>query len=352
MEKSLAAMHQARLRHPVTLIYGSSDEQVGLFVRCHAADREAVLEPIVANYPHSTVTLVEKGSRPGECASAEYAVWHSDVQLVPELFPILRHAQFEDALNRNFADPVSGLFRAILPEPQVNCRIEISIRPATRHRWHEARESIQLLDREFFRKHHRLASWFARRNTRPRRWMLARLLGLLARCTPQHNHTALESSASRLHEREDDLLAASEKLGGHLFETTIRLSVEVSHHQPPGDSPRFSGEPDCRPDRANRRHAGTAVATEDSGTVHTVELKRSGLRCSGSSGDIGPAYRSNSKSICIDRIRRMAGALGAFTKSRLATFKSTRPYCKTSTSRPPSFLLSHEELATLWHPPT
>ena len=319
MEKSLAAMHQARLRYSVTLIYGSSDEQVGLFVRCHAADREAVLEPIVANYPQATVTLVEEGSRTGECAPGEGSVWHSDVQLVPELFPILRHAQFEDALNRNFADPVSGLFRAILPEPRVNCRIEISIRPATRHRCHEARESIQLLDREFFRKHHRLASWFARRNTRPRRWMLARLLGLLARCTPQHNHAALESSASRLHEREDDLLAASEKLGGHLFETTIRLSVEVSHHQPLGDNPRLSGEPDAS---AFRLISGDRVSAIDLNTQ------------------------------AIDRIRRMAGALGAFTKSRLATFKSTRPSRKPSTSCPPSFLMSHEELATLWHPPT
>ena len=26
------------------------------------------------------------------------------LELVPELFPILRHAQFEDMLNRNFAD--------------------------------------------------------------------------------------------------------------------------------------------------------------------------------------------------------------------------------------------------------
>ncbi len=62
MEKSLAAMHQARLRHSVTLMYGSTDEQVGLFVRCHVADREAVLEPIVANYPHATIAVVEEGS--------------------------------------------------------------------------------------------------------------------------------------------------------------------------------------------------------------------------------------------------------------------------------------------------
>ena len=140
-----------------------------------------------------------------------------------------------------------------------------------------------------------LASWFARRNTQPRRWMLARLPGLLARCTPQPTHTTLETSANRLHQREDDLLAASEKLGGHLFETTIRLSVEVSHHQPLGDSPRFSGESDCRPDRANRRRAGTAIATENAATMETVQWGRSGLRCSGSRGDIISAYRGSSE---------------------------------------------------------
>ena len=282
-------MHQARLRHSVTLIYGSSNEQVGLFVRCSAIDRDAVLQPMIANYPHANLTHIEQEAVASESSETTSNFWHCDVQLVPELFPILRHAQFEDALNHNFADPVSGVFRSILPEPNVNCRIEICIRPATQHRCHEARESIQLLDREFFRKHHRLAGWFARRNTRPRRWKLAQLLGLLARCTPQSSHTTLESSASRLHEREDDLLAASEKLGGHLFETTIRLSVKIS---------------------------------------------------------------AKTDAQASDRLRRMAGALGAFTKSRLATFKSTRPSCKSSTKPLPSFLMSHEELATLWHPPT
>ena len=289
IEKSLAAMHQARLRHSVTLIYGSTDEQVGLFVRCDPADRDTVLEPIVANYPQATVTLVEEGSVAVEGSESQCEVWHSDVQLVPELFPILRHAQFEDALNHNFADPVSGLFRAILPEPEVNCRIEITIRPATRRRCHEARTTIQLLNREFFRKHHRLAGWFARRNTRPYRWHVARMIGLLARCTPQPNHTTLETSTSRLHEREDDLQAASDKLGGHLFETTVRLTVEVSQGR---------------------------------------------------------------EEVAGDHIRRMAGALGAFTKSRLATFKSTRPVCDSSQKRLTSFLMSNEELATIWHPPT
>ena len=63
MEKALASMHQARLRYPVSLVYGSHEGQIGLFVRCHAADRDAVMEPIVANYPQAAVTLVEEGRR-------------------------------------------------------------------------------------------------------------------------------------------------------------------------------------------------------------------------------------------------------------------------------------------------
>ena len=81
----------------------------------------------------------------------------------------------------------------------------------------------------------------------------------------------------------------------HPFETTIRLSVEVSHHQPPGDSPRFSGESDCRPDRANRRRAGPPIATENAATMETVQWGRSDSRCSGSRGDIVSAYRGPSE---------------------------------------------------------
>jgi hypothetical protein len=37
----------------------------------------------------------------------------------------------------------------------------------------------------------------------------------------------LEASTSRLHEREDDLQAASDKLSGHVFDCRIRLIVSA-----------------------------------------------------------------------------------------------------------------------------
>ena len=211
-----------------------------------------------------------------------------------ELFPILRHSQFEDMLNHNFADPVSGLLRAIRTDSELECRVEIAVSPATHRRCHAAQWAVHLLERDFFRRHHWLARHFAGRITWSGWWSpvwwLALFVGIRARWSSKPDHTALETSTSRVHEREEDLQAAADKLGGHLFETQLRIIVEAV----PG----------------REREAR-------------------------------------------ERLRQMAGALGAFTRSRLATFVSGPVRRGESTHRERSaFLLSHEELATLWHPPT
>ena len=58
-EKAFAALHQAKPRHTVTLVYGVREGQIGLFVWCHESDRDSVIEPIRAGYPDATVALVE-----------------------------------------------------------------------------------------------------------------------------------------------------------------------------------------------------------------------------------------------------------------------------------------------------
>lgn len=212
------------------------------------------------------------------------------LRLSPELYPILRHTQFEDLLNGNFADPITGILRAILPDQFICARIEITIASASHRRCHTAFRAVQRLDREFFHAHHRLARFFSSHITRRRGWYSAWLLGLIAAGTKRPLRTTLDTSSSRLHDREDDLQAAADKVGGHLFEAHILLVVHAS---------------------------------------------------------------SEHREKAFDRLHQMAGAFGAFTKSRLATFhlqrirpgRKARPFAK-------GFLLSHEELATLWHPPT
>jgi len=286
MEKALAAIHQARLRQgPMTLAYGCVDGQVALLLQCGAGDQEAVLGPIAAGYPQCSLVAVEDPVVP-----VGWTTWCVDVLLEPELFPILRHAQFEDLLNHTFADPVSSLLRAVRPDDSLRCRLEIRAVPASRRRCRAAGEAVKLLDRSFFRTHHHLAACFARHVLRGRWRPVAWLLGRIAARSQSPGHSLLDTSTSRLHEREEDLQAAADKIGGHLFECRMRLVVQ--------------GPPE--------RWAEAA-----------------------------------------ERLRSMAGALGAFTRSRLAMFRGggiRRGDCARRTSR--AFLLSHEELATLWHPPT
>jgi hypothetical protein len=295
MERALAAIHTSvsSARGPanhgqqrLTLEYGTHEERVGLFLRFPDDFEALVTGPITANYPNCSIVSIDQRGEVNPVGEK----WSAELELVPELLPILRHAQFEDLLNGNFADPITGILRAILPDESVYCRVEITITPASHRRCYLADRAVKQLDREFFRAHHRLARYFASHITRRCSWLLAWIIGIVASSTKRPARTTLETSSSRLHDREDDLQAASEKVGGHLFETHIHFIVSA-----PAEKER--------------------VAT--------------------------------------DRIRQMAGAFGAFVKSRLATFRMSRIHRgDVRQSRGRGFLLSHEELATLWHPPT
>ena len=286
MERALASIHQAdRSGEPVTLLYAVIEDRVALLVRVADHLEEFVTNPIAANYPNCSLTTIAEpdGAPPG------WETWSVELELCPELFPILRHAQFEDLLNRTFADPVSGILRSIRPADDVRCRIEMQITPAGPRRRRTAQRAIRLLDREFFRVHHRLAEFYAEHATRGAGRVPAWLLGILARQSPHEVRTPLDTSSSRLHEREEHLQAAFDKIGGHLFETHIRLVAQA--------------------------RGASAIAR--------------------------------------DRLQEMAGAFGAFTQSRLATFhvRHVRKGIPKNLSHRGN-LLSHEEIATLFHPPT
>jgi len=112
-------------------------------------------------------------------------------------------------------------------------------------------------------------------------------LGLLAR-GGDARWGRTDVSGGRQHEREDDVQAASDKIGGHLFEASISIALQADD----------------------------------------AKLAR-------------------------DRLRAIAGAFGSLTRSRLATFRISRirrGRCRLSHGR--GFLLSAEELATMFHPPT
>src|SRR5207247_2141894 len=158
------------------------------------------------NYPRSTLETVAEADDPALFSHEGTRCWTADIDLQPELYPILRHAQFEDLLNRSYADPIDSLLRALLPMEDGQCLVEFRTPPVTERRRRAAERAIRLLDRRFFRTHIRLAHFYAT-HAASRRWRLATLtFAAIARCSAATNHEGtLETSTARTHEREANL---------------------------------------------------------------------------------------------------------------------------------------------------
>ena len=290
MEQALAAIHQANAgRLPIEFAFGVQAGTVALSCRFPTKLAVAVAAQLSAHYPAATIErLAEMEAAP----ATGYQTWTMELRLRPDLFPIRRYAQFDDFLNRNVSDPLTGIFAALLPghAGRFHASIVIITRPAKSRRIRQARKAIRRLASPFFRSHGVLARWYASASSSSRATtrILARVLGLLGRVSKQpRDRPNLATSSSRAHDREEDLQAAADKLGRHLFEAHIRLSV--------------------------------AAAPKDAAQAQA-------------------------------RIRQMAGAFGQFTVPRMAKFHVSAVPPKRIHGR--GFLLSCEELATLWHPAT
>lgn len=292
-EHALSVIHQANPhRLPISLDIGRDRDSLSLSL-CFPHELRAIIEAqLFAQYPDARILPMSEEAVPGG-----HRVWIADLTLHPDLFPIRRYVQFEDVLNRLTNDPLTALLSSI-PQNRsgsLTGRIEIVCRPSQPNRRKTAQKALGILSRPFFRSHHRFAHWYLSLALSRNRFVRM-LAWLLSRLTPNADHAAVSSplttSASRLHEREEDLQAASDKLSKHLFETQIRLIV--------------TGPADA-----------AAAATQ--------------------------------------KLEEMAGSFGLFSSPRLAVFtvaKQTSSAAVPQAIGTPAFLLSTEELATLWHPST
>jgi hypothetical protein len=288
MQEALAAIHQAGHQPaPVRFEFGCHDGYVGLYCRVADDSAEQLRGFIAAKYPNCRFEQVDNEAALVPPLTSLCETVEANLVLTPSLFPILRHTQFEDIAAASFADPIDAVLRSVEPDSSTHARIEISISPTGHWRNFWAKRAVDRLNQSYFRAHETRSHWYVKTIMHPFLWPIGWLLGMRAGRRDFRSHTApVDQSAGRHHDREDDVQAASDKVGGHLFDARIRLVA----YAPKG-----------------QRHLARA------------------------------------------RLRAMAGAFGSFTVSRLSTFRlvPARKY-----DRPCPFLLSHEELATLWHPPT
>jgi hypothetical protein len=292
MEQALAAIHQANSgRVPLELLFARHARTVALFCRVPLGLLAAVSAQLAAHYPTATVARLPDSALvpPGDSSC-----WSAELRLTPDLFPIRRYPQFDDLLNRNASDPLTAIFASLTADPDGRTApsIVLTVRPAAARRVRATRRALQRLSRPFFRSHPHLTHLYAVGCTSRSAFLriLTRLFGALCgRPADFAMPVHLTTTPARAHDREEDLQAASDKLARHLFEVHVQLLV----HAPP----------------AAARRARSLLT-------------------------------------------QMAGAFGQFTLPRMARFRLSRIRARPPQPLSRGFLLSCEELATLWHLPT
>jgi hypothetical protein len=316
MEQAFAAMHDVQRKGgKVNLELGMLHDKICFFVRTSAKFASMVEGQMYAQYPDIDAEQIDPAV---PNVQADEVVHSCLLRLSsPDVFPIKRHPQFDDLLNRVTIDPLSGISSTLAKYPQKGMRghIAISIQPIGSRYRRRVLKFLPLLSKGLPKKW----NWYRMLFTRvhcARGWKrlalfpLDVLMGgfrsifhgvelqsaLSTTMTESRRDTLLErevQSSSRSHDREDDLQGAKDKMNKLLFKTIIQLSVIAGKHD-----------------------------------ANAARIK----------------------------LQEMISSFKQFDLPHSNSFVAVQQR-KTSLTVPPlshkgSYLLSHEELATIWHLPT
>lgn len=178
MQEALAAIHQAGDRWlRLTLELGCHDGNVGLYCRTDDEHAAQVTGLIAAKYPHCRLDVLKNEAALEPPLPLLHEIAAADLVLTPDLFPILRHNQYEDTASHSFADPIDALLRSVEPDSDTHARIEIAATPTRRRKDLWARWAVDTLNHTEFRTRDRTALLYARTIMHPLLWPFGWLLG-------------------------------------------------------------------------------------------------------------------------------------------------------------------------------
>jgi Helicase HerA, central domain/TraM recognition site of TraD and TraG len=216
--------------------------------------------------------------------------WTLDLHLHRQMFPIKRFTQFEDALNRVSSDPLTSLLSTLAREKREEpLDARVEITVRPAARWIRWR-AVSGMRRLAgpFFRHHHLLAHVYADWVLSPRWTLRFLAWCLGRCERSPESPALSLTTT--------------------------------------------------PGRQHDREEDVQAAADKLGRL----LFSTHIR-------LCVTGRPDDEDVAEQKLREMAGAFGQFAAPRLASF---HPVKKRRWQRHSTFLLSTEELATLWHLPT
>ena len=244
MDPALSAIHSVKGEGiAVSLEMGMSESKIGFFVRANNSAIQLVESQLYAQYPDVDIDRLEED--PFEVGEDEEVVSMDLILSDPEVFPIKRHPQFDDMLTRVNVDSIAGITSTLARYPVRGMRghVQVILEPIGGSFRRRALRFLPLLGKGIAGESPRYAAFFAKAQLArgwSRLWYapLAFLMGGF-RAWPILGKFAVASSAAgggdaydedyqmsaRTHDREDAVGAAVDKVNRLLFRCNVRVSV-------------------------------------------------------------------------------------------------------------------------------
>jgi hypothetical protein len=249
MEPAIAALHGLGRRDAlVALEVGMGrDGRIAFFVRATEVAVQIAQSQLYAQYPD--IDIIRETADPFALAEGEEVISLDLVLKEPEVLPIKRHPQFDDLLSRVNINPIAGITSALAgyPIPGMRGHVQVLLRPLSGGYRKRALRFLPLLHRGLATVSGKYANFFTRVQL-ARGWRrlaffpVAFVLGgfrawpgfsrfwaggasLLSEVPESSDPEERERVTARSHDREDSIAAAQDKVNRLLFLCAVRVNV-------------------------------------------------------------------------------------------------------------------------------
>jgi len=241
MESALAAFHSLAGESPVGLEMGMTDGKVSLFIRTTENNASLIESQLYAQYPDADIEFMMKDAF---AVRDTEEVVSMDLSLdSPDIFPIKRHPQFDDTMSGANMDPMAGILSALARYtlPGMRGHVQIAVEPAPSKYRKRALKLMPQLGKGLAKRWSAYASFLASLALatgisamfkRMLLWLLT-LPGRVFAASAEEGDKkggdggSTDATSSRNHEREDSVAGAKDKMNRLLFSCNLRLSVIV-----------------------------------------------------------------------------------------------------------------------------
>ena len=250
MEPAISALHSLRGKdQQVNLEIGNAEGKIALFVRASESAAQLAESQLYAQYPD--VDIERARVDPLTVGEGDEVVSLDLVLSDPEVFPIKRHPQFDDMLSRVNVDPIAGISSTLarFNVPGMRGHVQVVMKPVVGS-WFRRRaiRSLPLLSQGISSLSETYQNFFARMQL-ARGWKkfmympLATAMGGIRAWSGFNKFFKVVASASsggyesssdpdeeearsmRSHDREDSVAAALDKVNRLLFLCNVRVTV-------------------------------------------------------------------------------------------------------------------------------